>query len=126
MKYLITGLTAFVVSSSIAQPITTKQLDASAECVAASYVIAGSLKSSGKQKEEQMYSSLSRKLMDKFYQELGIYANGDIPTSKQLGTLPNEKLNLYQKLNRGGEVEQMKYAQSIMEKNNCLDVLRAR
>ena len=73
-----------------------------------------------------MYSSLSRKLMDKFYQELGIYANGDIPTSKQLGTLPNEKLNLYQKLNRGGEVEQMKYAQSIMEKNNCLDVLRAR
>jgi len=61
--------------------------------------------------------------MEKFYQELGTYASGDIPTSKQLGTLPNEKLNLYQILARGGEVEQMKYAKSIMEKNNCLDVL---
>ena len=115
-----------MVSSSIAQPITTKQLDASAECVAASYVIAGSFKSSGKTYEEQMYSSLSKKLMEKFYQELGTYASGDIPTSKQLGTLPNEKLNLYQILARGGEVEQMKYAKSIMEKNNCLDVLRVK
>ena len=115
-----------MVSSSNAQQITTKQLDASAECIAASYVIAGSLKSSGKTYEEQMYSSLSKKLVEKFYQELGTYANGDIPTSKQLGTLPNEKLNLYQILARGGDVEQMKYAKSIMEKNNCLDVIRVK
>lgn len=115
-----------MVSSTNAQQITTKQLDASAECAAASYVIAGSFKLSGKTNEEQMYVSLSKKLMDKFYQELWTYANGDVPTSKQLGTLPNEKLDLYRILAKGGELEQMKYAKSIMDKNNCLDVLRAR
>ncbi len=68
---------------------------------------------------QKKWAQLSSMLMDKFYNDLAIYAKGNIEISKEYGRWPNIEVARYASMT---DLAQARYVQQVLETNRCLDI----
>jgi hypothetical protein len=102
--------------------VTQNELQDLADCIAAFEITNANMKLNGDHKNYKVGSAVSSKLFDIFYDKLALYKRKNPSIDEAYwGQLPNRSLAGYGYMN---DLQQLKYAQSVMNTNNCFQYAR--
>lgn len=93
-----------------------------ADCMAAFSISNSNMQLNGDHQNYKTGDRAFSKLMDVFYEQLNVYKKQNPKIDEAfLGQMPNRSLEKY---NYMGDLQQLKYAQSVLKVNNCFGYVR--
>lgn len=102
--------------------VSQNELQDIADCMAAFQITNANMQLNGDHKNYKVGNSISSKLFDIFYDKLALYKRSNPSIDEAYwGQLPNRSLSRYGFMN---DLQQLKYAQSVMNTNNCFQYAR--
>ena len=110
-----------LVFSFNANAVTESELQDIADCMAAVGITNSTMQLNGDHKNYKVGTQISKKLMDVFYDKLAEYKKSNPHVDEVfLGQMPNRSVARYGYM---GELQQMKYAKSVLDVNNCFQYI---
>lgn len=122
MKIIACSIFFFAACSSTVYAVTENDLQDVADCIAAISITNASMQLNGDHKNYKVGERVFTGLMSVFYEKLTEYRNSNPNiNSAYLGQMPNRAAAQYSYM---GELQQLKYAQSVLSVNRCFQYTR--
>lgn len=122
MKKLMSLFLVFSIFTVNAYAVTESELQDIADCIGAIGLTNAAMQLNGDYKNHKVGEKIASRLMDIFYEKLWEYKKSNPSVdSAYLGQMPNRSAAKYSYM---GQLQQLKYASSVVDTNNCFQYAR--